>query len=214
MAVRTVRKVEVTNLIERPGEYIFKIDAARPSNSFLKASGETKDNLPEFSDSTREILLVLKDVEGSGVFFHSVASQTFLKVKDVSEKDLKAYKKQGLIKESERDGYLLLSTDKGKTYQRIETFESEEREKQDEIFSRLCYACGIPEGTEIDDEDAEGLAKNFKGKTFKGTLAHKEGISNAGEEKTFLKLKTNFKPVSEDELEMLEGLGTGEGDFQ
>lgn len=213
MAVRTVKKVEVANLIEKPGEYIFKIDSARPSNSFIKASGEMKENLPEYSDSTREILLVLKDVEGSGIFFHSVASQTFLKVKDVSEKDLKAYKKKGLIKESDRDGYLLLSTDKGKTYQRIETFDSEEREKQDEIFSRLCYACGIPEGTEIDDEDPVNLAEVFKGKVFKGTLAHKDGISNAGEEKVFLKLKTNFKPVSSDELELLDGLSTSD-DFE
>ena len=214
MAIRTVKKVEVLNLIEKPGDYIFRIDSARPSNSFIKASGEMKENLPEHSDSTREILLVLKDAEGSGIFFHSVATQTFLKLKDISEKELKAYQKKGLVKESERDGYLLLSEDKGKTYHRIETFDSEEREKQDEIFSRLCYACGIPEGTEIDDEDAKNLAKTFKGRIFKGTLAHKEGISNAGEEKTFLKLKTNFKPISEDELEMLEGLGTGEGDYQ
>lgn len=214
MAIRTVRKVEALNLIETPGEYIFKIDSARPSNSFITASGEMKENLQEFDDPTREILLVLKDAEGTGIFFHSLASQTFLRVKDVSEKDLKEYKKQGLVKESERDGYLLISKDKGNTYQRVETFNTIEREKQDEIFSRFCYAVGIPEGTEIDDENKDQLAELFVGKHFKGTLVHKDGVSNTGVEKTFLKMKTNFKPVSNDELEIVDGLSTGEGDYQ
>lgn len=211
MAVLQIRKVAASNLITIAGDYTFAIKSAKPSNSFLKPNGERKDYAgfaPEYENPTKEILFVLEDVEGTGIFFHSHSTQVFVKMKNLSAADVKAYKKQGIVKESTRDGYLLLSTDKGKTFNRIEAEESKEKDDQIEIFSKLAFACGHDEESIIDDEDATSLKEAFEGRYFGGKLLHKDGVSNEGEEKQYLKLGTSFKKVSESDIDAIKSLSS------
>lgn len=190
----TSTKVQTLEPIEVAGKYIFKVLDARQIGSRRNLDGSVKEVLPEYLDETPEIVLFLQDVISKKSHIHRVALGSFLKYKNISEKDLKELKPYN-PKEDGRDGYLLLMDKSIGGYRRVPAVEGDDEfEGLSSIFSRLTSAMGLPEGTTSDEY------QEFKGRYFKGKLVTNDYTSLDGEEKSRLKLSTTFYSVSEEEL--------------
>ena len=193
-------KVEIAEMIDKSGDYNFEIVKAvlidsgkNPDGSeknYKNADGTDKKFKPVYEDRTPEIYLVLRDVVSRKIHVHRMALAAFAKMNSFSAADIKDNK---LRRSDERDNYALY--EKGGKLFRIPAIEGEEAFDQvRQIYSRFVSVIGMEEGTTPDQ------AEEFVGKHFKGTLKEDTYTSNNDEEKSRLKLQTNFKPLSEETI--------------
>lgn len=195
------KKVESLEPITVAGEYIFEVLKAQSIDSRHMPSGEEKESLPEYSDATPEIYIVMKDVESGKGHIHRLALAAFLKFSDLSKEDIK---QNGVVK-SEMDDYALLKRKDG-SLTRIPAIEGDkEFEGVINIFSRFVSAIGMEEGTTPED------CAKFIGKNFKGTLVMNDFTNRKGEAKSRVKLKPSFYPVADAEVSKLKELATEAG---
>jgi hypothetical protein len=202
------KEVTVLEPIEAPGPYRFQIADIRMSDSRHNLDGSEKEHLPEYSDETRELFMVLKDVVSGKAHMTRMTCDAFVKFKSLTEAERKSLVKYKL-KEDNRDGYALLWNAETKSYERIPSQEGEEEfEGLRNIFSRFVSALGLPEGTTHEEFEL------FKGRYFKGKLVLKDYTSNLGEDKQKLKLSTTYYAIPDEEIEAIKEFGNSAEAFR
>lgn len=187
--------VEIREAITKAGKYCFEIVKAERTNSRILADGSPKEHLPNYTDATEEIYLLLKDILTGKTHSHRMALQSFRKFSSFSATDVRDNK---LTKDT-RDGYALRINKTGDLV-RIPDTANDGYEAVLNIFSRFTQAIGMPEGTSAND------CKDFEGKFFRGVLVDNHYTANDGSEKDRLKLQPTFYPINEAELDALQSL--------
>lgn len=197
---RTVKSLE---MLTEAGSYIFKVEDCRETDSRHNLDGSEKENLPEYADATPQMFVLLRDVESGKVHFHKYALAAFVKSKDLTEKDVLEVKKKFQVETDERDNYLLIRDKKAKKddpWYRVPAQKGEGYEAMVDILSKFTTAIGVPEGSS--EQDIIGHVKENKCH-FEAKLTSEEYTSNEGELKTRLKLSSNCKAVSAEEVELV-----------
>jgi hypothetical protein len=208
------KEVEISEAITAPGRYIFEVSLCRAANSRFKGDGSLKAILPEYSDGTDELFMVLVDKTASKRMIHvtSLALDAFIKTESLSAEEKAHLTKNHDLQTDQRDGYAMIRVKKGAELTRIPAQEGDKAfEDLREILSKFTQSCGLPIGTDLRDENTPAL---LKGKIFKGTLEVNSGFKNGGEAVDRLKLKPNFYPLSDEEIAELEGTAAEVESFQ
>lgn len=163
----------------------------QPMNSFLKADGSMKDNLPDHDDSTPQVLVVFGNKDG--VHTHRFNGLGFPKFAELTDEEIKK------LKATEGDrGYALVNEMKnGKpTGRKVRLISEEKTAACERIWKGFLYAIG-GEGFQIDentDLSEMPLVIGLKEESY-------ENVD--GEEKSNLKLHYT-RALKPSEVEALE----------
>ena len=137
------------------GKHIVRLIKYEETNSFLKLSGETKDNLPEWIDHCPQLAVTVVTTEKgkSGGLTHRFNGQGYLKVSELTEDQLESgdYTDIG--------GYACITDDDG-NYNRVP---SEEHTKEcANILNQFANALKIPVKTKLEKGLDEAIANKIE----------------------------------------------------
>jgi len=122
------------------GEHRVKLISIMETDSFTSHDKTVKDNLPEWSNPTDQLLIHVVSIDNKGSLIHRLQGQGWLKFADLTDNEVKSKKFTNI------DGYACAKVD-GKIM-RIE--DPAKTATCDRILDRFMNAVGAPEGSDLD----------------------------------------------------------------
>jgi hypothetical protein len=125
------------------GEHRVRLAQAFETDSFTTSSGEKKSDLPQWQTPTDQLYILCVSTEGKGSIGHRLQGQSWVKFANLTDEEIKTKKYLNI------DGYACVKTKTG--VDRVP--DKAGHEACARIFDRFMNACGLPEGSTIEDLD-------------------------------------------------------------